>query len=136
MTTRPAGNSRYSVFCGSSARQSAAEEAASTSAVVCTFGAGCGAGAAAAVPRASRAASSGGDRRRCAFIGILVSLQAREAVRAPVLAPHAVVHDEEPFRVVLLLDGSEALVVRAEVRLLPALVEEVALRQIRPGARR
>ena len=34
MMTRPAGSSMYSVFCGSSGRQSAGVDAASTSAVV------------------------------------------------------------------------------------------------------
>src|SRR5580704_3559073 len=53
MTTRPPLNSRYRVFCGSSARQSDGAEAASTSAVVSGL---CGASPGAA--RAAIAASS------------------------------------------------------------------------------
>src|SRR4030095_8196970 len=59
------------------------------------------------------------------------SRQAREPVRAPALAPHPVMDEEEPVGVVALLDREEARVVRAPVGLLPGFLEEVALGHVR-----
>src|SRR5258707_7611582 len=61
------------------------------------------------------------------------SRQAREAIRAPVLASHTVVNEEQALRVVLLLYRPQPRVVLSPIVLLPPLVEEVALGDI--GAR-
>src|SRR2546423_5245796 len=58
-----------------------------------------------------------------------------EAIRAPVLASHTVVHEEQTFRIVLCLDGPQARVVLAPERLPPLCVEIVALRDVGAGAR-
>ncbi len=70
MITRPAGSSMYSVFCGSSGRQSALVEAASTSAAVAGFFAAGAAGVAAptcaassSVPRSAAPAPLGETRK-------------------------------------------------------------------------
>src|SRR5882724_3368357 len=63
MMTRPAGSSRYNVFCGSSGRQSAAVEVASTSAEVngrCADSAGGGGGTLAVASAALRETAAGG----------------------------------------------------------------------------
>src|SRR5262245_27472914 len=60
-----------------------------------------------------------------------LSSESGEAVRAPLLRADAVVDDEQPVRVVLLLDVSEASVVATPVGLLPSRFEVVALADVR-----
>src|ERR1700730_4464606 len=124
MTTRPEGSSRYSVFDGSSARQSAAVDAASTCAPVRVLPGTSFAG----VAPCSAALSSGSARARPTHMGLtLSSRQPREAIRAPVFAPNTVVYEEQTVRVVLCLDGPQALVVLAPESAAPLRIEIVAL---------
>src|SRR6185437_10201960 len=52
-------------------------------------------------------------------------------VRAPVLAPHPVVDEEEPFRVIAALDCLEPRIVGPPERLPPVVAEVIRLRHIR-----
>src|SRR5271168_4719122 len=54
----------------------------------------------------------------------------RKAVRAPVLASHAVVDEEQAARVEAVLDRAQARIIAAPERAPPGLVEVVALRNI------
>src|ERR1017187_10209606 len=55
----------------------------------------------------------------------------REAVRAPLLRADSIVDEEQPVRVVFSFDFSQARVISSPVRLLPSLLEVVALAHIR-----
>src|SRR5256885_2141175 len=88
--------------------------------------------------RTRNAPDGSGARRRCTDIGTTPAAGSRrrgEAIRAPVLASHTVVHEEQTFRIVLCLDGPQARVVLAPERLPPLCVEIVALRDVGAGAR-
>src|SRR5271170_7977305 len=63
------------------------------------------------------------------------SIQPREAVRAPALAAHPVMEEEETFGIVFVLDRAKACVVLAPEGVLPVRLEEVGLPHIGPDAR-
>src|SRR5215470_8040779 len=56
-----------------------------------------------------------------------------EAVGAPRLGAHAVMHEEEAGRVILLLDAEQPRIVRAPVGVLPLSLEEAAFRDVGSG---
>src|SRR5215472_13422806 len=86
--------------------------------------------------RSTKCRSGRGGWLRCSYMGSAEPLlEPSEAVHAPLLAPHPVMHDVESLGVVLLLDRLQARVIGAEVVLSPALVEEVALREVGAGLR-
>src|SRR5262249_44379643 len=76
---------------------------------------------------------AGPSRYPTARPGRSAARDAGHPVGAPVLAPHSAMDHEEPVRVVLLLDAPQARVVAAPERALPALLEVVALRDVRAG---
>src|SRR5208282_417312 len=61
--------------------------------------------------------------------------QLREAVAAPLFRAYSVVDEEQPVRIVLLFDFSEARVVAPPIRLLPSLLEVIALANVRARVR-
>src|SRR6476469_6655168 len=65
----------------------------------------------------------------------LMSVQARESIRTPILAANAMMEEEEPVRVVFAFDREEAVVVLAPERLLPMRLEIVGFPDVRADAR-
>src|SRR5260370_25078708 len=63
------------------------------------------------------------------------SVHSREAVVAPALAAHPVMHEEEAVRIVFVLHGEQPRVVRSPERFTPRLVKEIAFRHIGADAR-
>jgi hypothetical protein len=68
-------------------------------------------------------------------VAILILLQAapertREAVGAPGLAAHTVVHEKQAVGIVFLFHCAEPSVVRAPERLLPILLKVIGLREV------
>src|SRR5271163_2495661 len=63
------------------------------------------------------------------------SIQPREAVRAPALAAHPVVEEEETVAIVFVLHRAKACVVLPPEGVLPVRLEEVGLPHIRRDAR-
>lgn len=61
--------------------------------------------------------------------------QLREAVRAPLFRANSIMDKEQAVRVILPFDCSEAGIIAAPVRVLPTILEEIALTEIRSRIR-
>src|SRR5216684_7029678 len=66
---------------------------------------------------------------------LLNSCELREAVRAPLFRVNSIMDEEQPVRIVFSFDFSEARVVAPPIRVLPSVLEVVALADIRSRVR-